>query len=80
MPAGPVDLDLTALAHALIGEVGVLPGLLILALGWVGWREHRRANAALDSRIEDQKEHTRDLLEAMRSVDRAIDAVEGRRG
>ncbi len=80
MPAGLMDLDLTELVNALIGEVGVLPGLLILALGWAGWREHRRANAALDSRIDDQKEHTKELLEAMRSVDRAIDAVEGRRG
>lgn len=73
-------MDFTELANALIGEVGVLPGLLIIVSVWFGWREYKRANAAVDSRIEDQKEHTAQILEAMRSVDRAIDAVEGKRG
>lgn len=73
-------MDFTGIANALIGEVGALPGVLILGLAWALWQERRRANSAVDSRIEDQKEHTGQILEAVRSVERAIDAVEGRNG
>ncbi|OWU77594.1 hypothetical protein [Marinibacterium profundimaris] len=73
-------MDITEIANALIGEVGALPGVLILGLAWALWQERRRANSLSDRRIEDQKEHTAQILESVRSMDRAIDVVEGRNG
>ena len=57
-----------------LGEYGILGtgiGLLVLALRslWLAYKEQA------DARVADHKEHSRDLMEVTRTIDKATDAL-----
>ena len=57
---------------------GGLPALIIVALAWAWVQERRRSADVQDARIQDQKEVTAQILEATRTLEAAIRALEGR--
>ena len=72
-----MNVDASEILKALGGgpiAVMVLGMALAIVFLW------RRYVATQDARISDQKEHTAQLIETMRTVDKAIDFVGERRG
>lgn len=72
-----MNIDVSEILAALGGGASAVLIVVSLVANAAQWR---RNQATQESRIADQKEHTSQILEALRSVDRAIDFVEGRRG
>lgn len=60
-------------------EKGGLSLVVIVGLAWALLHMWRRLNAVQDARIQDQKEHTAQIIETTRLVDTVLGAVEGRR-
>lgn len=56
-------------------ELYGLPGLIIAGLVWWGMQERSDKNRHIDARFEDQKEHTAQIMENARTLDRALDVV-----
>jgi len=71
-----VNLDVTELLTALGGGA---PAVMVVGMGGAVLLLWRRYVATQDARIEDQKEHTAQIIEAIRSMQKAIDYVERRR-
>lgn len=64
----------------IISEIGGgLPAVVIVGLAVALWHERKRGNEVTDGRLADQKEHTAQILEATRTLDSAIRALEGAR-
>lgn len=61
---------------AQFAELWGLPGVVILGLAWAWKRERDRGEQHVEARIADQKAHTAEILEMMRSIDRALDALQ----
>ncbi len=57
---------------------GGVPAVVIVALAWA-WFWERRRNAELqDRRIADQKEHTAQIVESIRTLESAMSFLERR--
>ena len=54
---------------------GGLSAVVIAALGFVCWKLWQWGAAAQTSRIDDQKEHTGQIIESIRTLDAAISAI-----
>jgi hypothetical protein len=70
---------------AIIAEIGGgLPAVVIVALGWLYWNSQRRVNEIQDARLNDVREHGRELREVSDNATAAINGiariVEDRRG
>jgi len=54
-----------------------LPGLMILALGWVTRALWSRLNEQIDARFEDHRTHSGQMADITKTLDQAIKFVEG---
>ena len=66
-------------APGLIETYG-LPGLIMVGMGWAVIHLWRSLSAEREAHMQTHRDHTGQLVEAIRTLDKAMEIAEGRRG